>query len=155
MCKFFAKLSSLQGKIIEGEQPMKKLKRTNVQCGLMRGCGNKETGTIYCDTIGWEIRKNYPKDFECCSKDGRCMGRNEGNDMRVQSVECMFREECFNGARCDGPQGQYCTLKEIKGEEAIKLLKQKIDKNPNGKKKDILESQVTLIQSSIAIMASA
>jgi hypothetical protein len=121
------------------------MKRTSIVCNLMQGCGNKETGTIYCDPIGWEIRKLYPKDWECCSKDGRCMGRDEGRDLRNKKVECGFREDCICGNNCYGTAGSTCTFAdEILREKEIKRLKEALPHAQHTNKRDEIRYQLTL-----------
>ena len=122
------------------------MKKTDIKCRLMSGCGgNEKTGTIFCDSIAWEIRKMYPKNYECCSKDGRCLGRDEGKDLRNPESECGFREECACGETCCGLGNNYCVFaSEILKEKEINRLKKAYQTTASPRKRDEILYQLTL-----------
>jgi hypothetical protein len=122
------------------------MKRTSVSCKLMRGCGgSKKNGTIYCDDFAWRIRKLYPKDWECCSKDGRCIGREEGKDLRDKKAECGFREECISGENCCGSADSHCTFADgILKEREISRLKEALPNAHLSNRREEILYQLTL-----------
>jgi hypothetical protein len=122
------------------------MKRTDVICKIMQKCGgSKEAGNIYCDEIAWVVRRFYPKNFKCCSKDGRCMGRDEGKDLRNKKVECGFREDCICGDNCYGTADSHCTFADgILKEREIKRLKEALPHVQHPNKRDDILYQLTL-----------